>query len=110
MRTDWYGIAASILLLGLPASAQTIVPALDRINDATVWRVVNRRATVHQEGDRRFVRLDEGTGSGDAWLIGSDFKEGTIEVDLRGKNIQGESFVGIAFRGADDNTRDVVYF
>ncbi|HET6999878.1 MAG TPA: hypothetical protein VFI33_01130, partial [Puia sp.] len=31
------------------------------------------------------------------WLTGAGFSEGTIEVDLRGKNIMLKSFLGIAF-------------
>jgi hypothetical protein len=87
-----------------------IVPPLEKINDPAIWRVVNRRATLHEENGRRFVRLDNGTGIGNAWLVGSNFGEGTIEVDLRGKDLQGESFVGIGFRGVDDRTGDQVYF
>ena len=110
----WCGLALSAILLDPVSLAQTraeaIVPPLDRISDSALWRVVNRRASLHEEGGRSFVRLDHGTGIGGAWLAGSDFKEGAIEVELRGKDIPGQSFVGIAFRGVDDNTRDVVYF
>lgn len=44
------------------------------------------------------------------WLTGAGFSEGTIEVDLRGKNILLKSFLGIAFHGVDSSTYDVVYF
>ncbi|HEY2649300.1 MAG TPA: hypothetical protein VGI38_08890 [Puia sp.] len=44
------------------------------------------------------------------WLTGAGFSEGTIEVDLRGKNILLKSFLGIAFHGVDSTTYDVVYF
>jgi hypothetical protein len=55
-------------------------------------------------------RLDARAGDGVAWLIGSDFTEGTIEVDLRGANQPGQSFVGMAFRGVNNTTFDAVYF
>lgn len=45
-----------------------------------------------------------------AWLMGSDFSEGTIEIDLRGANQPGRSFIGIAFRRVDDETFDAIYF
>ena len=53
------------------------MPPLEKINDAKIWRVVNRRAERHQENGRKFVRLDHGSGGGAAWLVGSDFNEGT---------------------------------
>jgi hypothetical protein len=110
---------AGLILLGLavtnaqPVRRQVIVPPLDRINEPSVWRLVNRRAAVHEENGRTFVRLENNTGIGDvgdAWLIGSDFKEGVIEADLRGRDLRGQSFVGISFRRVDDNSRDTIYF
>jgi hypothetical protein len=50
------------------------------------------------------------TCQGIFWLTGAGFSEGTIEVDLRGKNILLKSFLGIAFFGIDSSTYDVVYF
>ena len=83
---------------------------LTKIADPAVWRIHNRDAKLVEEGDRKFVRLDARANDGIAWLIDYDLKEGTIEVDLRGRNAVGQSFVGIAFHGADDTTYDAVYF
>jgi hypothetical protein len=44
------------------------------------------------------------------WLKGVSFEEGTIDVDLRGKNVFLQSFLGIAFHGTDDNHYELVYF
>jgi hypothetical protein len=44
------------------------------------------------------------------WLAGTGFSEGTIDVDLRGKDIFLKSFLGIAFHGVDSSVYDVVYF
>jgi len=44
------------------------------------------------------------------WLKGVDFKEGTIDVDLRGHNTFLQSFMGIAFHAKDTTTYEVVYF
>ena len=38
------------------------------------------------------------------------FSKGTIEVDIRGKDIFLQSFLGIAFHGVDTTTYDAVYF
>ena len=50
------------------------------------------------------------TTKGAVWLKDVSFKEGTIDVDLRGKNVFLQSFLGIAFHAADTATYDVVYF
>jgi hypothetical protein len=44
------------------------------------------------------------------WLKGANFSTGTIEVDLRGKDIPQGSFIGIAFHGVDTLTYDAIYF
>lgn len=44
------------------------------------------------------------------WLKGVNFKTGTIDVDLRGRDVFQQSFLGIAFHGIDTTTNDVVYF
>lgn len=47
---------------------------------------------------------------GIVWLKDISFTKGTIEVDLRGKNVFLQSFLGIAFHAADSTTYDAVYF
>lgn len=44
------------------------------------------------------------------WLKGVTFTKGTIDVDLRGKDVFLNSFLGIAFHGIDSLTYDAVYF
>lgn len=44
------------------------------------------------------------------WLNNVDLKNGVIELDIKGKDLRGESFVGIAFHGMDNNTYDCIYF
>jgi len=48
--------------------------------------------------------------SGIIWLKDVNFSEGTIEVDLRGKDVMQKSFIGIVFHGVDTVTHDVIYF
>jgi hypothetical protein len=50
------------------------------------------------------------TTKGIIWLKGVSFKEGTIDIDLRGKNVFLQSFLGIAFHGIDTTTCDILYF
>lgn len=44
------------------------------------------------------------------WLKDINFKEGTIDIDLRGKDVFLRSFLGIAFHGVDTTTYDALYF
>ncbi len=101
------GVGAGVLGLGAAITlANAGEPDLGRIADPAVWRVVNRLAKL--EGD--VVRLDARDNDGVAWIVGSDFQEGTIDVDVRGSNTPARSFVGIAFRGLNDTAYDAVYF
>jgi hypothetical protein len=74
------------------------------------WKVVNRCVTSFEDGGRKAVRFDERAGQGLAWLEGITFAEGTIEFDVRGRDVEQKSFVGIAFHGADDQAFEAVYF
>jgi hypothetical protein len=47
---------------------------------------------------------------GFALLDGVKFQEGTIEVELKGRNVRQESFLGVAFHVVDAKTFEGVYF
>jgi len=47
---------------------------------------------------------------GVVWLKNSDFKHGTIDIDIKGKNVFLQSFLGVAFHAKDTATYDLVYF
>jgi hypothetical protein len=71
-------------------------------------RVVNREAT--KSADRPTgVHMSENDGNGVAWVEGTDFAQGTIEIDIRGRDVLQRSFVGIAFHRKDDTTYEAVY-
>lgn len=44
------------------------------------------------------------------WLNNVDLKNGIVELDLKGKDVRGQSFLGIAFHASDDDHYDAVYF
>jgi len=98
-----------LLGFGVIASAQSVTPDLTKFADASIWRVNNRSASAVPDRPDS-VRLDARAGDGAVWLVGSDFTEGTIELDVRGANKPAQSFVGLALRGVDDTTFDAVYF
>lgn len=70
-------------------------------------RTVNREITALQ--GTRGVHLSQRDGNGLAWVEGTDFAQGTIEVDVRGRDVYQQSFLGIAFHRRDDNTYEAVY-
>jgi hypothetical protein len=57
------------------------------------------------DGEKKGISM-----TGLAYLKDVTFTTGTIEVDLRGKDVLQKSFIGIAFHGVDTVTTDVVYF
>jgi glyoxylase-like metal-dependent hydrolase (beta-lactamase superfamily II) len=99
--------------LAAPVSAQVpapIRPDLGRLAPGKGAQLFNRALTTQKEGDRTVVRLDARPGDGGALLDGVLMGEGVIEVDLRGKNVTQQSFLGVAFHVVDWTTYDAVYF
>jgi hypothetical protein len=71
-------------------------------------KAVNREVSP-SSGDRLAVHVTEKEGPGLVWVQGSDFAEGTIELEVRGRDLLQRSFLGVAFHGKDDNTYEAVY-
>lgn len=71
--------------------------------------VVENRSLTGFKSDKA-VRLSAAEGSGVAWLKEVEFTEGTIDVDLRGKDVKQGSFLGIAFHGVSKDSTEAVYF
>jgi len=72
------------------------------------YTVFNR--TISYGTDPGSIHLNDGEGEGHAWLNGTKFTYGTIEVDIKGKDKLQSSFVGIAFHGVNDSTFEAIYF
>ncbi len=103
----------SVLAPRMPLSAERTQAAEQRIDLAESQaagrlRAVNREVTTLQ-GRRGGVHVMAAAGPGVIWIEGSDLAQGTIEVDVRGRDVVGRSFVGVAFHRQDDNTYDAVY-
>lgn len=88
----------------------TIEPDLIRLAEDQGLQVFNRSLSSFSDGARKGIRLNENPGDGVAYLTGIEFGSGVIELDVRGKDVQGQSFVGLAFHGVDQTTYDAVYF
>ncbi len=93
------------------SQAETLIPDLSLIESGNEWEIINRKVTVEHEGGQVVARFRaENDQPGIAWLKTIDFKNGTIEVDLRGENVVGKSFLGIAFHRKDAENYEVIYF
>ena len=84
-------------------------PSLSQLLATGRLRPVNRTVTPLAEPGRAGVRLNEQQGAGIVWIEGVEFGEGTIEVDIRGRDVLQRSFPGVAFHAASDSAYDAVY-
>jgi hypothetical protein len=113
MKTRRFIVGLSVLAISAVASGtqkHSTQPDLARLLAGNTWKIHNRTATAINEPGKMGVRLDENEGDGIAWIPGVKFSEGTIECDIRGKNILQRSFVGLAFHGIDEKVLDAIYF
>jgi hypothetical protein len=92
------------------AQKKAIEPDLAALAEGKGMKVFNRSLSALSDGSRKGVRLSESPGDGVAYLEGVEFADGAIEIDIRGKDVQQQSFVGVAFHGLDEKTYDAVYF
>ena len=106
-------VFVGVVVLRLPLSAGAPqAPAAQAVDLAErlaggKLRAVNREVTPLKE--RQGVHVSEAQGNGLVWVEGTDFADGTIEVDVRGRDLVGRSFLGLAFHRKDDGTYDAVY-
>jgi hypothetical protein len=107
MRGQWKATAlVGILVLSACSKRETV---FEGFGDAgRTLRVVNRQAS--SLPDRKgAVRLPDASGNGVAWVEGTDFRSGTIEVDIRGREELGQNYVGVAFHRENDDSYEAVY-
>ena len=114
-----YSVSAlAAMVLGCTcASAQVpaLTPDLATIAVGSAWSVYNATAESVQVDGRQAARLvatgDSANGIvGLALANGVAFTTGTIEVDLKGKDVRGRSFLGVAFNVAGEKAFEGVYF
>ena len=70
---------------------------------------VNREVKIVSSDSGAYLKIAQSKKEGLVWLPFKDFKNGTIEIQMRGKDVFQRSFIGIAFHRADDSTYDAVY-
>ncbi|HVV54627.1 MAG TPA: hypothetical protein VHC47_04860 [Mucilaginibacter sp.] len=72
--------------------------------------VINRTASINNDGTAPVIHLNAEEGAGIAWIKGVTFTKGSIEVDIKGKDVLQQSFVGIALHGTSGNSYEAIYF
>lgn len=71
---------------------------------------VNRSISMLNEQGHTGIRLDERASEGLVWIPDVQLNNGVLEVDIRGKDVLQQSFVGLAFYGQDNTTYEAIYF
>jgi hypothetical protein len=93
-----------------PDRLKTLTPDLAGVPSEIGWKLINRSAVLIAKDRATAVRLEGRGESGFVRLNDVTFADGVIEFDARGKNIVQQSFLGLAFHGADAKTYDAIYF
>jgi hypothetical protein len=89
---------------------KTTSPDLARLSEGKGLKIYNRSASSLNDGAKQGLHLGENPGDGMAYLENIEFSNGAIEFDVRGKDVQQQSFVGLVFHGVDGTTYDAIYF
>lgn len=85
--------------------------AIKKINIAKEnLKIVNREIIPNENSDQHELSLNAVKGDGLAVFESISFETGTIELEIRGEDVQGKSFVGLAFNIQNDSTYEAVYF
>lgn len=108
-RSCFIAALACTLTAALAQSPESL--DLTAVGKDPKWKVAGRTASIVDIKGKRALKLSEGEGMGVVWRDGFEFANGVIEVDMLGRSlpVQG-SFLGVAFRVADAQTHDAVYF
>jgi hypothetical protein len=104
------GVMAASEVARVVGQTKTITPDLAALADHKSLKLFNRDARSLVDGARSGVRLSEAPGEGVVFLAGIELANGTIQFDVRGKDVAQQSFVGVAFHGVDGTAYDAVYF
>jgi hypothetical protein len=105
-RTERVAVLVGILVSSACSQRETVFEGFG--DDGSRLRVLNREVT-SIEDRKGGVRLSAAAGNGVAWLEGTDFRSGTIEIEIRGRETSGQHYVGVAFHRQDDSTYEAVY-
>ena len=89
---------------------RALAPDLAAHAESKGFKVFNRSVSSFNDGVKKGARLSASPGDGVAYLPGIEFADGAIELDVKGKDVPQQSFVGVAFHGVDGTAYDAIYF
>ena len=72
-------------------------------------RALNREMQLVSNDSFSYLQVLESDKEGIIWLPLKEFREGTIEVVMRGKDVLQRSFIGLVFNGLNDSIYDAIY-
>ena len=72
-------------------------------------KAVNRDLKIASQDGVDYIQVSESRQEGIVWLPLQEFRNGTIEIEMRGKDVLQRSFIGVIFHGLNDSTYDAVY-
>src|SRR5260370_33324353 len=104
-RVAGVSVVAALGLFTVPSvegQGRAIEPDLPRLAQGKGLQVFNRSASALSDGARKGLRLSEQPGDGVAYLEGGESASGTIEVDVRVKDVPQHGFAGIALHALDE--------
>ncbi len=102
-------ILGLVLAPALAGQSKPFEPDLAAVATAKDVKIMNRAVSASDRNGKPALRLDERPGAGLAMWPDVQFADGTIEFDVRGKDVFQQSFVGVAFHGAGE-AYEAVYF
>ncbi len=72
-------------------------------------KAVNRTLKTIDSKNIKYLNISENKKEGLVWLDTKEFKNGSIEIKMRGKDELQKSFIGIAFHAKNDSVYDAIY-
>ncbi|HLP38973.1 hypothetical protein [Lacibacter sp.] len=106
MKSFFYFILLTLCSLSVAGQKRIILADLGKLGEQPVH---NRTISIKKTDGDPYISLSQGKGEGIFWLPLKNFRNGTIIVEMRGKNVPQQSFIGLAFGGKNDSTFEAVY-
>lgn len=104
MKKEILTLLTSLLILSLMSCSGKIIDLSSEYLDVRNREIVSTNSASHT------LSLNNQIGDGMAIIQNVEFDEGLIELELKGENNPGRSFVGVAFNIQNDSTYEAVYF
>jgi hypothetical protein len=104
------GFLGFLSVLSMTAQDKVTKYDLASLLDGKRIEAFNREIVIFSENGKNGIRFSKNANDGIGWLKEVEFSNGTIELDIRGKDVLQQSFVGVAFHGVDNETLDAIYF